>query len=97
MPRRHRDAMVVLARGDVELATWPLWWQGRPGLEAVDELARLQLMAGRLGCSIRLRSACVELCELLDLVGLSDLLIEDIARPAQTEGEPEAGDELGPG
>jgi hypothetical protein len=87
--------MVVLARDDVELATWPLWWWGRPGLEAVDELARLQLVAGRLGCSIRLRGACVELCELLDLVGLSEVLLGDNGRPAQAGGQAEGGDEIG--
>jgi hypothetical protein len=88
--------MVVLARDDVELATWPFWWWGRPGLEAVDELARLQLVAARLGCSIRLRSACDELRELLDLVGLSDLLLGDIGRVARTDGDAEGGNEIGP-
>jgi hypothetical protein len=88
--------MVVLARDDVELATWPFRWWGRPGLEAVDELARLQLVATRLGCSIRLRSACDELCELLDLVGLSDLLLGDIGRVARTDGDAEGGNEIGP-
>ena len=87
--------MVVLARDDVELATWPLWWSGRPGLEAVDELARLQLVAGRLGCSIRLRGAGVELCELIDLVGLGDVLLGDTGRPAQPGGEAEGGDKPG--
>jgi hypothetical protein len=92
VPRRHRDAIVVLARDDVDLATWPFCWRGRPGLEAVDELARLQLVAGRLGCSIRLRGACVELCELLDLVGLSDLVLGDIGRRAQREGDAGGGE-----
>jgi hypothetical protein len=88
--------MVVLSRNDVELATWPLWWWGRPGLEAVDELARLRLVAGRLGCSIRLRGACVELRDLLDLVGLGEVLLADTGRSARTGGEPEGGDEIGP-
>ena len=87
--------MVVLARDDVELATWPLWWSGRPGLEAVDELARLQLVAGRLGCSIRLRDAGLELCELIDLVGLGDVLLGDTGRPGRPGGEAEGGDEPG--
>jgi hypothetical protein len=62
----------------------------------VDELARLQLAAGRLGCSIRLRGACVELRELLDLVGLSDLLLGDIGQRVQTGSAADDGDEIRP-
>jgi uncharacterized protein DUF899 len=70
--------MVVLVRGDIELASWPLTNRDRPGLAVVDELARLQLAARRRGCSIRLRDACVELLELLDLLGLGEV-VSDIA------------------
>lgn len=87
--------MVVVTRNDVELATWPLWWSGRPGLEAVDELSRLQLVAGRLGCSIRLRGAGVELCELIHLVGLGDVLLGDTARPAPPGAGGEGDDGTG--
>lgn len=66
--------MVVLVRGDVELASWPLTSRDRPGLAVVDELARFQLAARRRGCSIRLRDACVELMELLDLLGLGEVV-----------------------
>jgi hypothetical protein len=83
---------VVLARGDEELATWPLWWWGRPSLEAVDELARLELVARTLGCSIRLRNACVELCELLEFAGLRDVLLGDAGLPPQVGGEAERGE-----
>jgi hypothetical protein len=62
--------MVVLVRDGVEVASWPLVGTGRPDLSVVEGLARLQLAARRLGCSIRLRSARGELPELLDLVGL---------------------------
>ena len=62
--------MVVLVRGDAELASWPLVRRGRPDLSMVDELARLQLAARRMGCSIRLHQACPSLADLLDLVGL---------------------------
>jgi hypothetical protein len=89
VPRRGNEAIVVLARGDEELATWPLCWWGRPSLEAVDELARLQLVARSLGCSIRLRDACVELCELLDFVGLRDVLLGDADLPPEAGGEAE--------
>jgi hypothetical protein len=68
----HREihATVVLARGDVEVASWPLEVEGRIDLTAVDQLARMQLAAQRLGCSIRLRRPSSVLCELLELSGL---------------------------
>ena len=40
----------------------------------VDELARLQLAARRVGCSIAVHHACPELAGLLDLVGLTEVL-----------------------
>jgi ABC-type transporter Mla MlaB component len=40
----------------------------------VDALARLQLAVRRQGCEIRLRGACPELVELVDFMGLSDVL-----------------------
>jgi hypothetical protein len=61
---------VVLVHGDTEVATWPLAPDTPPDLAVVNELARLQLAARRLGCSIRLRNACPELWDLLELAGL---------------------------
>ena len=40
----------------------------------VDALARLQLVAHRHGCSVRLRSASPELRELVRFMGLRDVL-----------------------
>jgi ABC-type transporter Mla MlaB component len=40
----------------------------------VDALARLQLAARRSGCRVRLRNASTELRELVDFMGLSDVL-----------------------
>ncbi len=65
--------LVVLVRGDVEVATWRIV-SGRQDLSMVDVLARTQLAARRLGCSVRLHEPSLELCELLDLVGLADVL-----------------------
>jgi hypothetical protein len=45
-----------------------------PDAPAVDALARLQLTARRLGLEIQLRNASGELRQLLDLVGLRDVL-----------------------
>ena len=40
----------------------------------VDALARLQLAARRYSCQVRLRHASSELLELVDFMGLSDVL-----------------------
>lgn len=40
----------------------------------VDALARLQLAAGRHGCRVRLRNASRELLDLVELMGLGDVL-----------------------
>ncbi|HEX8759437.1 MAG TPA: hypothetical protein VF734_05545 [Pseudonocardiaceae bacterium] len=89
MRREGTGAIVVLVRGDVELACWPLTTRNRPGLAVVDELARWQLAARRCGCSIRLRDACVELLELLDLLGVGEV-VRSIAEPVRphTRGAP---------
>jgi hypothetical protein len=66
--------MVVLACDQVEVTTWPLAGWGRPDVAVVDRLARLQLAAFRVGCSVRLRDPCPELVELLDLLGLGEVV-----------------------
>jgi ABC-type transporter Mla MlaB component len=40
----------------------------------IDALARLQLAAHRHGCQVRLRHASTDLLELLDFMGLTDVL-----------------------
>lgn len=45
-----------------------------PDAVTVDALARLQLAARRTGCQVRLRNACDELLELVELMGLTDVL-----------------------
>jgi ABC-type transporter Mla MlaB component len=45
-----------------------------PDAVTVDALARLQLGARRHGCQVRLRGASPELRELVDLMGLTDVL-----------------------
>lgn len=80
-------AEVVLLRGDEEVASWALLCPGKPDLATVDELARLQLAARRVGCSIWLRRACPDLLGLLRLAGLDDRL--------EVLGEAEGGEEVG--
>lgn len=87
--------MVVLARGDAEVASWPLAVMGRLDVSVVDELARLQLAARRLGCSIQLRHACAELSELLDLLGLAEVVLGVAGLRLQAGGEAEGREEVG--
>jgi ABC-type transporter Mla MlaB component len=53
----------------------------------VDALARLQLAARRRGCRMRLRDAPTELLDLLELMGLSDVLlrVEPVGQAEQRE------------
>ncbi|MCU1353946.1 MAG: hypothetical protein JWM05_3155 [Acidimicrobiales bacterium] len=67
------SAAVVLRRGGVEQVIGRVT-AVRPSLALVDALARLELVARDLGCSIRLRDPSADLRELLDLVGLGDLV-----------------------
>ena len=62
------SVVLVVAEG-VEIVVGRLAGR-RADVVLVDVLARLQLAARRLGCSIRLRDASAELSELLALVGL---------------------------
>jgi hypothetical protein len=45
-----------------------------PDLDTIDDLARLQLTARRIGRRVRLLHACRELEELLALVGLTKIM-----------------------
>ena len=46
----------------------------RPDVATVDALAKMQLAALRHGCTVRLRDASPRLVELLELVGLREVL-----------------------
>jgi hypothetical protein len=86
---RDRVAMVVLTRGGVEVASWPLAADAPLDLSVLDDLARLQLAARRLGCTVHLRGACAELTELLAFVGLAEVVA------LQVGGEAEEGEQRG--
>ena len=64
-------AVVVIVQGDFELVVGRLE-SAHLDLEIVDALARLQLAARRIGCSVVLREASIDLCGLIDLAGLSE-------------------------
>jgi hypothetical protein len=87
--------MVVLVCGSEEVASWPLAVSRCPDLSVLDELARLQVAARRLGCSIRLRDASGQLWGLIDLVGLSDVVRNAEGLVVEVCREAEGGKELG--
>jgi hypothetical protein len=67
---------VVVVDGDVEVTTVEVDGPPVPDLAVVATLARLRLMARRMGWTIRIVDPCPRLCELLEFVGLGDLLLE---------------------
>ncbi len=81
-------AVVVLTRGGDEVVRWPLEVRGTVDLAVVDDLARIQLAARRLGCSVRLEDTCCELSGLLAFLGLAQAVL-------QVVGEPEGGEQGG--
>ena len=82
---------MVVASGEDEVAAWPLVGVGDADVDVVDALARAQLAAKRLGCSIRLRDACPELLDLLNLCGLA----VELCGAVEVGGEAEGGEEVG--
>ena len=74
VPADARAEVVLLCDG-AEVASWPLLCEdGRVDLAAVDAVARMQLEARRQGCTVWLRHACPDLIELLELVGLLQVI-----------------------
>jgi hypothetical protein len=65
----------------------------RCDLALVEALARIKVEAQRRGCEIRLREVGPDLCELLQLVGLADLLVA--GRSVEVGGQPAGREELG--
>jgi hypothetical protein len=57
-----------------------------PDAVTVDALARLQLAARRFGCCVRLRNASDELVELVEFMGLTDVLPDEAAPVASRPG-----------
>jgi hypothetical protein len=89
--------VVILIDGDAEVEVGRLGAVA-PDLALVDALARLQLLALRQGCSIELRDVTDDLAALLELVGLTDLLMGprgSCPSRLQAVREPEGLEQLG--
>lgn len=72
---RAGETTIELVRGSTVIARWPLLLEGRPDLAIVERLARMLVAARRMGCTIRVPDPCPALRELLELAGLSDVLL----------------------
>ena len=46
----------------------------KPDVQTVDVLARVQVMVNQAGGEMRVRGACDRLCDLIDFMGLGDVL-----------------------
>jgi len=67
------SAVVVLRRDGRDVLLGPVYGAGND-LGLVDDLLRVQLAARRFGWCIRLQHVRQDLCDLLDLTGLTDEL-----------------------
>ncbi|HEX3839292.1 MAG TPA: hypothetical protein VHU85_00725 [Acidimicrobiales bacterium] len=89
------EIVVVLVSGEATTVCGRLGADDRVDLTLVNQLARLQLAARRLGCSIVLRGVGVRLAELIDFAGLTDVL-PSVSEPGrEVGGKPEGGEQVG--
>ena len=84
---------MVLVRGDVEVARWSLEERTGPDLVVADALARWQLEARRVGCSIEVHEAAAELLELLGLLGFGEV-VTLVGLRVETSRKVEGGEEI---
>lgn len=87
--------IVMVVAGDAVVVRWRLDDAAPPDLGVVDALARLQLAVRPRGWSIRLAGPCRELSELLDLVGLADLLADRPDSAFESGRQAESREQLG--
>lgn len=69
-------AVVLLVREGHQVLLGPVYGPDRCDLAFVEGLLRVQLAARRFGWSIRLTEVCPDLCELVELVGLTTDLVD---------------------
>jgi hypothetical protein len=68
---------------------------GRPDAATIDALARLALVAGRLGCRIRLVHASPDMRDLIVLVGLAGVMPCENGSGVDARRQPEQREEPG--
>lgn len=82
------STVIVVVDGDTVVARWRVDYLARPDLSMVETMARLHLAARRIGLDVHLEHPPKELWELVELVGMADLLL-DAGR--QAEGSEQLG------
>jgi ABC-type transporter Mla MlaB component len=93
IPGLCRRVRALLEDTDADVILCDVSALADPDAVTVDALARLQLTARRLGREVRLVHACGELRELLDLMGLGDVVPLVVELPLETRGQSEQGEE----
>ena len=88
----------MLVSGPTDVASWPLEAGDRCDLAMVEDLARLQLHAARMGCTIRVEGGDARLAGLLDLVGLGAVIEVGRTTPGgsgiEAIRQPEGGEQV---
>lgn len=79
MPADDSAMRVELLDGGTTVLSWPLS-DTTVDVRLVDALARLQIAAKRFGWTMRVRDADAELVELVELVGLTEVLALEPSR-----------------
>ena len=89
IPGLCERARELLRRRNASLIVCDVGTLVTPDAVVVDALARLQLTAKRYGAEVRVRDACADLVELLELSGLSQVIrpceISDVEARRQPE------------
>jgi hypothetical protein len=95
---RGTGPMVVISRDGREVARFPLIGNPPPTMAAIDELARLHLLAARRGYDVRIHDPCTRLAWLVRLAGLEAVLLAELTGDGsvvEVLGEAEQGEEIG--
>jgi hypothetical protein len=91
-------AVLALVVGDRELPLGPVGAHGPCGLVLVDDLLRLRLALGRHGAILRLVEVHADLRDLLELVGVGDVLApvpSQAGGASMCSGSPKRGNSSG--
>lgn len=94
-PALAGPALAGRALAGREMARWLLPPHALADIALIDELARVQLAAKRMGFEIHVRTADERLRELLDLAGLADVIASTGETSVEVRGQPEGGEEVG--
>jgi hypothetical protein len=86
--------IVVTDSDGVERGAWRLAPGATPALVLVDRLCRLQLVAHRRGWSIVLHDPAVDLADVLDFLGLAEVLL-GVGSGVEALGDAEEAEQLG--